>query len=172
MNFYAGIFNFSNLLNTKTGTAALISTPLGYFLTLAYGDAPINLTCMSALILLMVADWVTGIYAATKDKTLSSAYGLQGVARTFVILLLPALATLLDQIFQLPNILFFMFWGGISAHTLTSFTANSKRVGWDRWIPQWALEAVKSEIEAKIKRSQDRLPSPGANIDENHESSK
>jgi phage-related holin len=165
MNFYSGIFNFTNLFNSKTGLAAFVSTPLGYYLTLAYGD-DINLLCMIALAILITLDWLTGIVAATKDKTLSSAYGLQGVSRTFVILLLPALATLIDKIFGLPNVLFFMFWGGIFVHTLTSFAANSERIGWNRWIPQWALNAVASEIQAKIQRSQERLPTPGASIDE------
>jgi phage-related holin len=171
LNFYSGIFNFSNLFNTKTGMAAFISTPLGYYLTLAYGE-DINLLCMVALALLVTMDWMTGIVAATKDKTLSSAYGLQGVVRTFVILLLPAFATIIDKIFGLPNIMFFMFWGGIVLHTLVSFAANSERIGWNRWIPQWALNAVASEIQAKIQRSQERLPSPGAPIDKIKETEK
>lgn len=165
MNFYSGIFNFSNLLNTKTGLASFAATPIGVWLTFIYGTSA-NVVCMAAMALLVALDWITGSVAAAKDKTLSSAYGLQGIARTFVILLLPTLGALIDHIFGLPNLFFFIFWGGIFSHTLVSFAANSQRAGWDRWIPDWALKAVSSEIEAKIQRSKDRLPSPGAPVDE------
>jgi phage-related holin len=160
VKFYGGIFNLSNLATEKNLTAAFLSTPLGYFLTLSYGG-PWNLLCMLALILATIFDWVSGIHASKKDGSYASAYGLQGLTRSLVVIALPAFASILDRIFLLPNILFFMFWGGILVHTLTSFTANSVRAGWDRWIPNWAIEAVKSEINAKINRSKERLPSPG-----------
>lgn len=165
MNFYSGIFNFSNMINAKTGAAAITGTTLGYYLTIAYGSEA-NLLAMAVLGLAVFYDWITGIIAAIKDKTLSSAYGLQGVARTLVIVGLPAMASMIDRMFSLPNLFFFLFWGGIFVHTLTSLAANSKRIGWDRWIPDWAIQAIASEIKAKINRSQERLPTPGASPDE------
>jgi phage-related holin len=171
MKFYGGIFNLSNLATEKNLIASFLSTPLGYFLTLSYGGAW-NVACMLALVLATVFDWVSGIQASKKDNTYSSAYGLQGLTRTLVVISLPAFASILDRLFLLPNILFFMFWGGILVHTLTSFTANSVRAGWDRWIPNWAIEAVKSEINAKINRSKERLPSPGANQNEENKIAK
>lgn len=165
MNFYAGIFNFSNMVNAKTGVAAITGTTLGYYLTLAYGSEA-NVGAMVILCLAVFYDWITGIVAAHRDKTLSSAYGLQGVARTFVIVGLPAMASMIDRLFNLPNIFFFLFWGGIFVHTLTSLAANSKRIGWDTWIPDWAINAVTSEIKAKINRAQERLPTPGADPEE------
>ncbi|MCP3741471.1 phage holin family protein [Rossellomorea sp. BNER] len=165
MKFYAGIFNLSNMGTEKNIFAAILSTPLGYFLTLTYGGEW-NLLCMTALVAATAYDWVSGIQASKKDDTYASVYGLQGMIRTLVVLSLPAFASTLDRIFTLPNIFFFLFWGGIMVHTLTSFTANSVRAGWDRWIPNWAIEAVASEINAKINRSKERLPSPGANPEE------
>lgn len=162
MRFYSGIFNLSNLATEKNFIAGLLSTPLGWFLTVTYGGVW-NIGAMTALVLATVFDWVSGIQASGKDGTYASAYGLQGLMRTIVVLSLPAYASILDRLFLLPNVLFFMFWGGIMVHTLTSFTANSVRAGWDRWIPNWAIEAVKSEINAKINRSRERLPTPGAN---------
>jgi hypothetical protein len=34
-------------------------------------------------------------------------------------------------------------------------TANFTRAGWDKWIPMWILNLIASDIEAKMRRSQD-----------------
>lgn len=163
MKFYPGIFNLSNLATEKNLVAGLLATPFGYLVTLVYGGV-MNVLAMTALIMAIAYDWISGYYAAKRDNTYASAYGLQGIMRTLVVVTLPAFARVLDQVFMLPNILFFTVWGGIMLHTLNSFTANSYRAGWDRWIPNWAIDAVKSEIQAKIERSNQRKPSPGADI--------
>jgi phage-related holin len=157
MKFYSEIFNFSNLINLRTGLASLTSGAVGTLLNAVYGG-DLHIYFISALFLAVVFDWFGGIAAAKKDGSYASAYGIQGVIRTAVMLALPAWGSIIDKIIGSPvSVFFYVFWGGILFHTLVSMTANFKRAGWDRWIPNWAIEWVASEIEAKIRRSEERI---------------
>jgi phage-related holin len=151
------IFNFTNLLNLRTGLASLTSGALGTLLNAVYGG-DLHVYFISAIVLAVVFDWFGGIAAAKKDGSYASTYGIQGVLRTAVMLALPAWGSIIDKIIGSPvSVFFYVLWGGILFHTLVSMTANFKRAGWDRWIPNWAIEFVASEIEAKIRRSEDRI---------------
>lgn len=142
--------------NLEFGWAATISGLLGAAFSKLYGGA--NLYWISALVLVLVMDWVGGTTAAKKDRSYASAYGIQGIKRTGVILLLPVLGNVLDKALGLPGFIFFAFTGGLVYHTLNSMIANFSRAGWDRWIPVKVLEWVASEIEAKAQRSEERKP--------------
>ncbi|PEU20333.1 phage holin family protein [Bacillus sp. AFS014408] len=134
--------------------ASVISGGLGTFLSLVYGKT--NLIWVSILMMVVGLDWITGSKASKLDGTYSSQYGIEGIARTVVLFLLPCLAHMFDIAFKLPDFFFYMVTGGLIYHIFNSFTANCVRVGWDKWIPTWLLESVASEIEAKIKRSDSR----------------
>ncbi|MFC9538674.1 hypothetical protein ACFTQ7_02175 [Lysinibacillus sp. NPDC056959] len=45
-------------------------------------------------------------------------------------------------------------------HIIQSMTANAIRAGWGQWFPDWLLtkltEWVRSEIEAKLARAEER----------------
>lgn len=128
----------------------------GYF----YGTDSIVITAMVTLIFFIVLDWLSGIRASKKDNTYGSRYGVDGVFRTFFIVLLPAGGHLLDVMIGLPGMLFGLFVGGLIYHTLQSMIANCIRVGWADWLPISALELatnwVQSELEAKMTRAQQR----------------
>ncbi|PEB52502.1 holin [Bacillus sp. AFS098217] len=134
--------------------ASVISGGLGTFLSLVYGKT--NLIWVSILMMVVGLDWITGSKASKLDGTYSSQYGIEGIARTVVLFLLPCLAHMFDIAFKLPDFFFYMVTGGLIYHIFNSFTANCVRIGWDKWIPTWLLESVASEIEAKIKRSDSR----------------
>ncbi|PEU16777.1 phage holin family protein [Bacillus sp. AFS019443] len=134
--------------------ASVISGGLGTVLSLIYGKT--NLIWVSILMMVVGLDWITGSKASKLDGTYSSQYGIEGIARTVVLFLLPCLAHMFDIAFKLPDFFFYMVTGGLIYHIFNSFTANCVRVGWDKWIPTWLLESVASEIEAKIKRSDSR----------------
>lgn len=163
---YKEIFNISELFNVKMGAAAFLASGVGGFLTWLYGGTTYNLLCMTALTLVIAFDWTSGSVASKKDGSYASVYGLQGLARTMVMLLLPVFGVLMDQIFSMPNLIFLMFWGGLMYHTLISMTANFTRAGWDKYIPNWAIDYVSSEIESKIKRANTRVVIPEKNKDE------
>ena len=62
---------------------------LGYFLGGYDG-------LLSALIVFMVVDYITGVMCAINDKKLSSAVGFRGICRKVLILMLVGIANLLD----------------------------------------------------------------------------
>lgn len=49
-----------------------------------------------ALVVFMVADYITGVMCAVSDKKLSSAVGFKGICRKVLILMLVGIANLLD----------------------------------------------------------------------------
>ncbi|WP_036722204.1 phage holin family protein [Paenibacillus forsythiae] len=134
-----------------------IFVPLFDFL---YGEADAVVTIMAALLFFVVMDWLSGIRAAKKDHTYASKYGIDGVFRTFFILLLPAGGNLLDGVFGLPGAIFGALAIGTIYHVLQSMTANSIRAGWGDWLPLPVLDSilkwVGSELDKKIKRAAER----------------
>ena len=62
---------------------------LGYFLG-GYDSL------LYALVVFMVADYITGVMCAVSDKKLSSAVGFKGICRKVLILMLVGIANLLD----------------------------------------------------------------------------
>jgi phage-related holin len=152
---YLNIFNLTNLLNLKTGFFALLGGGVGAFLGKIYGGE-VRLTVISCLAVAITLDWLGAIAAAKKDKSYSSQYGILGVLRTAVIIILPVWGNLIDKSLHTQGFFFFMLTIGLLYHTVVSMTANFTRAGWDKWIPMWALELISSEIEAKMKRSASR----------------
>ena len=63
---------------------------LGYFLGGIDG-------LMTALIIFMVTDYVTGIMCAIADKTLSSSVGFKGIAKKVLIVMLVGVAHIVDM---------------------------------------------------------------------------
>jgi len=112
---------------------------------------------MTALVFFIVMDWLSGSRAARRDNTYASRYGIDGIFRTFFMLLLPAGGHLLDVVTGLPGVLFGVFAVGLLYHTIKSMTANAIRAGWADWLPISVLEKVtewvQSEIESKIDRA-------------------
>lgn len=155
MKNYLGVFDFSNLINARYGVIGAISGAGGSILSKVYGGE-MFIYFVFILLSAIAFDWMGALAAAKKDGSYGSAYGIQGIMRLAVMLALPAWGSAMDHILGTPNVLFFMFWGGILFHTLISMSANFKRAGWNVWIPTWAIDWVASEIEAKIKRAESR----------------
>jgi len=63
-----------------------------------YGEGDITRALMIALLFFAIMDWISGIRSAKKDLTYASKYGIDGVFRSFFILLLPAGGNLLDTV--------------------------------------------------------------------------
>ncbi|SET83598.1 Phage-related holin (Lysis protein) [Oceanobacillus limi] len=130
-----------------------------------YGEGDVVKYLMTALLFFVVMDWISGTRASKKDKTYASKYGIDGVFRTFFILLLPAGGHLLDMAFGLPGVFFGILSIGILYHVIQSMTANSIRAGWGEWVPEAILTKlsnwVKEELESKIARSNIRKTDKG-----------
>lgn len=125
-----------------------------------YGPGEAVLYTMLALVFFLAMDWIAGIRASKKDGTYASKYGIDGVFRSFFILLLPAGGHLLDMVLGAPGVLFGLLAFGVLYHIIQSMTANSIRAGWGEWVPEGILnkitEWVRAELEAKLARSQQR----------------
>ena len=79
-----------DLVWTKIQTAAAaIGGYLGYFVGGVDG-------LMTALILFMVIDYITGVMCAISDRTLSSAVGFRGICRKVLTLMLVGIAHIVD----------------------------------------------------------------------------
>ncbi len=148
--------NLDNVFRIETGVAALIGGGLGGVIELVYG--PDHLMFVAVLLAAIGYDWMSGIAAARKDGTYSSEYGIAGILRTVVILSLPAFANLLDLAFRTPGVIFYGIVTALIYHTWQSFTANSIRAGWGKWIPEFIFNSVESELKAKMSRSMQRQP--------------
>ncbi|WP_314592173.1 phage holin family protein [Paenibacillus terrigena] len=125
-----------------------------------YGGGTMSSGVMVALVFFVLLDWITGIRAAQKDRFYASKYGIDGVFRTFFILLLPAGGHLLDEAFQMPDILFGAISVGVLYRNLQSMTANAISAGWGNWFPEWIMtritEWVRSELDKKTERAESR----------------
>ncbi|WP_438448201.1 phage holin family protein [Gorillibacterium sp. sgz5001074] len=126
-----------------------------------YGSGEVVIYSILALIFFLGMDWIAGSRASKKDRSYASKYGIDGIFRTFFMLLLPAGGHFLDMVFRIPSVFFGLLVAGLLYHTIQSATANAIRAGWGQWIPDWLLNAllswVKSEIESKLSRAQSRL---------------
>lgn len=155
MKEYLNIFNLSNLVNLKNGFFSIVGAGICSFLGTLYGGE-VRLAAIAALALGIALDWFGAIAAAKKDKSYSSQYGILGVLRTAVIIILPVWGNLIDKALHTQGFFFYLLTVGLLYHTIVSMTANFTRAGWNKWIPMWVLELISSEIEAKMKRAQTR----------------
>ncbi|MEE6134609.1 phage holin family protein [Priestia sp. FSL W8-0001] len=164
MKFSADIFDLRLLINPSFSFAGIAGGSIGIVLNALYGNSQVNMYIALLLILVVAFDWLGAIGAALKDGSYSSDYGIRGVVRTTVILMLPLVGRLMDTIIGTPVVIadvpisgFYLFISsGLIYHSWMSMTANFARAGYDKWIPEWMLKAVASEINAKITRSEGR----------------
>lgn len=157
------------MIERGTGLFAILGSVFTTVFTFLYGDSEMTRNVMILLAFVIVLDWLSGISASKKDNTYSSAYGLQGINRTFFIVVLPALGHLVDDVVGTPNIFIGLLAAGVLYHTLQSMTANAIRAGWGNWFPDWLLnkltDLVKDEIDAKLSRSVERLKTKEQNLE-------
>ncbi|HHY72710.1 MAG TPA: phage holin family protein [Bacillus bacterium] len=130
-----------------------------------YGEGEVIKYTMTTLLFFIGMDWLSGIRASKKDDSYGSKYGIDGVFRSFFIILLPAGGHLLDMILGAPSVVFGLLSFGVLYHVIQSMTANAIRAGWGEWVPDWILVKltnwVKAEIESKFARAEKRKEESG-----------
>lgn len=149
---FSNIFNIN--INPETGVFAAIGVIIAPVIEYLYGDGSGKV--ITLLFLVIAMDWITGIVAANKDGVYTSEYGIEGVFRSIVILLIPAAANYIDQIFDTPGSIFYGTAFALIYHNWKSMTANAVRAKWDKWIPATVINRVLSEVEAKASRAKKR----------------
>lgn len=116
-----------------------------------YGPSEMTRAGMALLILLIVIDWVAGFSAAKKDQIDTSSYGIEGLFRTMILLLLPAVAHFIDIFFYTQGFASYFMIAALARHLLKSVVANIYRVGWTKWIPVAALDRLSNWASDEIK---------------------
>jgi phage-related holin len=164
MKLSAEVFDLKALINPSLSFVGMAGGTIGTFLSMLYGNSQVNMYVALLLLTVVVFDWLGAIGAALKDGSYASEYGIQGVFRTTIILTLPLVGRLLDKLTGTPIVIadvpvsgFYWFISSVLIYnTWMSMTANFARAGYEKWIPNWMLQFVASEIEAKITRSEGR----------------
>ena len=120
---------------------------LGYFLGGYDG-------LLYALVVFMVADYVTGVMCAVADKKLSSAVGFKGICRKVLILMLVGIANLLDvqvigtgSVLRTAVIFFYLSNEGVS------LLENAAHLGLP--IPE-KLKAVLAQLHDKANEAEEK----------------
>ncbi|QGQ95880.1 holin [Paenibacillus psychroresistens] len=156
--YLKSILSLDTLLKYKNVATGAVGAAAAPFLEQAFSSG--KFWCYLFLFLIIIGDWISGSAAARKDGTYSSEYGISGVLRTTLILLIPFIGFALDMIsvhvFKIsqPGCVYYALTLMLARHSAESLTANSARAGWDRWIPNKVLIYISSEIQAKIERSE------------------
>lgn len=145
-----------NILKTDNMVVILAGAALSPVLNALYGERGTDMMIIVLAVLLL--DLIVGTLAAKKEKIETSEHGLKGLIRIAVISFLPVIAHRADLFVGFGDFMFFGISMGILYHTLKSFGANVVRVGWDKYIPLWALDVIigflETEIQSKMARSQ------------------
>ena len=116
------------------GLIASIGAGLGFM----FGDFD---TFLKVLLVLVVIDYVTGVMSAYILKELSSKIGFQGILKKVFLLVMVALATMIDEILNTQGIargaiiFFFIATEGLS------ILENAVKCGVP--VPQWLIDKLK-----------------------------
>ena len=70
---------------------AVAGTAVGY----VFGGWDVSLT---VLLILIIADYISGVLAAVSDKNVSSAVGFKGIAKKIMLLIIVGLGALVDRL--------------------------------------------------------------------------
>lgn len=132
------LVNIFERTKTEINTAAICSTT-GACLSFLVGgfDAPVI-----ALLVLIIADYATGMIAAWKTGTLSSQKGYRGVMRKIAIIGVVALANMLDVGMGLNHLLRSMAVCGYCGMEGLSLIENIDRAGYGEYIPLFLREKL------------------------------
>ncbi len=118
-------------IQTELRTLVTCSALGGAFSFLVGGvDLPI-----SSLLMLICIDYATGIYAGWVNHVLSSQISFNGLKRKIFILVMVALANLLDNAMGLNHMFRTMMVFGYATMEGISIFENFDRIGWGQYIP-------------------------------------
>jgi toxin secretion/phage lysis holin len=107
---------------------------------------------INALLVLICLDYVTGMLAAWKTGTLSSQRGFTGLWRKVVILVVIAVANMIDTAMGLGHVFRIMAICGYAGNEGLSIVENIDRMGYGEHIPQFVRDKlIQLRDEKKVK---------------------
>lgn len=138
-----------------------------FFVSGIYGEGEIVRAGMTVIVILIIMDWITGTSAAKKSGTDTSQYGIEGMKRSIVVLLIPALAHFLDGFLYTQGLAVYFTIAALARSITRSIIANLYRANWTQWIPVDLMDTlinwVEDEILQKEARSKKRQEEMGIN---------
>lgn len=144
-----------------------ISASILFFVSSLYGEGEIVRAGMTLIFFQLAIDWITGTSAAKRDNIDTSQYGIEGIKRSLVVLLIPACAHLIDTFMYLGGLAVYFAIAALARSITKSIIANLYRTGWTTWIPVDLLDLlvnwVEDEIIQKNTRSARRREEIGRN---------
>ena len=126
------IMSILSRTQTELSIVAICSTA-GAFLSFLVGGFD---SCLQALVVLVVADYLTGMIAAWKTGTLCSGKGYKGLLRKAVIALVVAFAHMLDTAMGVHTLRAMAICGYAGMEGL-SILENIDRAGYGEYIPEY-----------------------------------
>ncbi len=155
----ATISDFGKMVTDNPVVSSIVAGLLWFFGVL-YGNGEIVKAGMAVLGILVIIDWISGTSAAKKDGTDTSQYGIEGIKRTVVLLMIPALTKFLDIFLYTQGFLTYFAIAALARSVTKSVIANMHRTGWSQWIPisllEYLIDWVSSELAAKEQRAKER----------------
>ena len=126
------VCNFLSNLYTKAQIQLIaIAGFFGGFLAAAVGGFDKQL---KALLILMLLDYATGMYAAWREKRIFSKRGYQGLVKKLSIVIAVAFGVLVDAVLQ-TDFWRFTFISGFGVMEIISIIENADRGGYGQVIP-------------------------------------
>lgn len=118
-------------LKSEFNTLVACSAIGGAFSFLVGGvDLPI-----SSLLILICLDFITGVYAGWVNNAVSSQVSYNGIKRKVFMVVMVALANLLDNAMGLNHMFRSMMIFGYGAMEGISIMENFDRIGWGQYVP-------------------------------------
>jgi toxin secretion/phage lysis holin len=115
-----------------------VGAVIGAWFSVAVGGVDNQVT---ALIVLVIADYVSGLGAAWKTRMISSRIGYKGIFKKLGIFGAVAFAHLVDTAAGI-HILRSMALFGFAMVEATSLLENFDRIGWGKYIPQFLRDKL------------------------------
>ena len=139
----------STLPNTRQEAAAMsLGAAAGAVLSAALGGFDQSLV---ALVILVIFDYATGIWAAAKRGELSSAVGYRGIVRKMMIFVMVALANLIDAGTKM-EVLRDMVVCAYAVNEGLSLLENMERLGLGEYIPDFLRRKIAQLRDEKAGR--------------------
>ena len=129
---------FINLYTASELRIMAFASAFGAFFSVAVGGADQQIT---SLIYLVIADYVTGLWAGWKAGTLGSARGFKGIFKKIAIFAAVAFCNTVDNAMAI-NTLRSMAIFGFAGVEAVSIIENIDRMGYGAYIPQFIRDKL------------------------------
>ncbi|OIK11970.1 hypothetical protein BIV60_17090 [Bacillus sp. MUM 116] len=150
---------FQKMVTNKSLVLGALTGTVGAFVDAMFqakGFKEMHMYIAAALAIIVFLDYVVGVRVAKKNGSYKSSIGIDAVIRDGVIFLVVSVGWIFDQLLGTGALVFGILAFSFGYHNLQSFGANLYVLGWDKYFPMWLFKILESEINAKIRKIQNK----------------